>query len=230
MRGRGQQSFVKLPRFAARLYENLTATAGIQCQQREIAAWIAARRASGRLLDLGCGPGGLLLELRHAAPGLRLYGLDISSAMVERALARLAGQMIEVRQGDARASGFPDNFFDAITSTGSFYLWDEPVACLNEIFRILQPGRNAWLFESHSDCDREAAQQAVRANLRGENLPRRLLAPRFFAKQLAMTYREAEIAEIVCCSRFASCFRLDRTALAGVPAFVRLELVKAASA
>ncbi|MGB8260875.1 MAG: class I SAM-dependent methyltransferase [Terracidiphilus sp.] len=230
MGGRGQESFTRLPRFAAGLYERLTKSEGIERQQWEIALEIASHVYRGRLLDVGCGPGGLLRELRRLCPDLELHGLDISAAMVERARSNLAGLNVAVRVGEVRSSGYETEFFDAVTSTGSFYLWDEPVACLDEIFRILRPGGHAWLYESCSDCDREAVRRAVQANLRGEGLLRRILAPRFFHKQLGMTYSFAEMEQIAAHSRFAPTVSLSRIALAGVPAFVRMALRREADA
>jgi ubiquinone/menaquinone biosynthesis C-methylase UbiE len=231
MGSRGEASFARLPGFAAALYERLTETGGIVRQQREIAQWVAGRvPAVGRLLDVGCGPGGLLAALHREAPGLALHGLDIAEAMVERARRRLAGTGVEVRRGTARATGFDGAFFDAVVSTGSFYLWDEPAECLDEIFRILKPGGTAWLFESCVECDREAVRRAVETNLRGEGLLRRNLAPRFISKQLGMTYTAAEMEALALRSRFGAGARVERVTLAGVPAFARMELEKAATA
>ena len=107
MHGRGERSFIRLPRLGARLYESLTRTRGIALQEREIAWWIGARLGPGRLLDAGCGPGGLLKAIQGAAPDVELFGLDISWAMVGRARRRLAARARRCGRGQwsPRATG-----------------------------------------------------------------------------------------------------------------------------
>jgi ubiquinone/menaquinone biosynthesis C-methylase UbiE len=226
MASRGQNDFASLPRFAAGLYSILTRTRGIQTQHSEIASELARRQERGKVLDVGTGPGTLLIELDGLNPALELFGLDVSRSMVELASKRLHALGAKVRQGDIRHSGYDDNFFDLVTCTGSFYLWDTPVQCLDEIFRILKPHRSACLYETYSDCDRSEVRAAIQANLKGEALFRRVLAPWFFAKQLRMTYTVDEVSGIVRQTRFAQAHTIERIRLAGVPAWLRITLTK----
>ena len=131
-----------------------------------------------------------------------------------------------MRQGSVESAGYGEGFFDAVVSTGSFSQWDEPVRCLDEIWRILKPGREAWIFETYADCDREAVLAAVEKNLSGEGLVRRVLAAWLFRRQLGKTYRFAEMEAIVRRSRFAGSAQVERVTLAGVPAFARMLLTK----
>jgi len=226
MIGRGQSDFARFPSFAARLYASLTRGRAIYEQQREIASDLAVRVDHGRILDVGTGPGYLLLELRRLNRSLELFGLDISPAMVDLARRNLPEHDAVIKLGSIQFAPFDDNFFDLITCTGSFYLWDQPVDCLNDVFRILKPGHAAILFETYRDCDRNAVRRAIAGNLRDENLARRLIAPRLFSKQLAMTYDTKEMETIFRKTRFARSYAMERIALAGVPAWVRIGLHK----
>jgi len=226
MRSRGQSSFIRLPGFAAKLYDRLTRTAAIQLQHREIACYLASRIECGRILDVGTGPGRLLFELHQLNPAFELFGLDISASMVELAKAQLLGPGIEIRQGDIQNSGYYDNFFEIVTCTGSFYLWDSPRESLEEVFRILKPNNSAYFFETYRDCDLSEVRKAIKANLIGENLALRALAPRFFLKQLTMTYTTAEIAALIRQTRFADNFSIDAIRLGGVPAWLRIQMTK----
>lgn len=228
MNSRGQRSFADFPHFAAKLYDSLTRTRAIERQCREIAADLASRIDRGRILDVGAGPGRLLAELRRLNPAFELYGLDISTSMVELAQRRLAGLGIDLRLGEIAHSGYDGDFFDLVTCTGSFYLWDSPRQCLDEVFRILKPGCSAYLFESFRDCDRAEVRQAIKANLRAENPLRRLIAPRLFLKQLGMTYRTEEVAAILQQTRFAHSYAIDPIPLVNVPAWLRIRLTKQA--
>jgi SAM-dependent methyltransferase len=68
-----------------------------------------AQRAGGRVLELGCGNGRILLELLRR--GIDAYGVDRSAAMLEH-LREKAGSAIAGRvcRMDARALAFPDAF------------------------------------------------------------------------------------------------------------------------
>lgn len=226
MGSRGQSGFVSLPRFAARLYSSLMQTRATQDQHREIAADLASRMERGRILDVGTGPGQLLIDLHQLNPGFELFGLDISESMVELARRQLSVFGANIQLGGIQHTSYEDDFFDIVTCTGSFYLWDSARECLGEIFRILKPHHSAYLFETYRDCDKLEVYKAIRANLRGENLVRRTLAPHFLEKQLQMAYYSEEVAGIIQQTRFAHRYAIDRIRLAGLPAWLRISLTK----
>lgn len=228
MIGRGQTDFARFPSFAARLYSSLTRTRAIQEQHREIASYLASKIDRGRVLDIGPGPGCLLFELHRCSPAFDLFGLDISQSMVELARSQLSGTGVEILQGDIRQTRFESSFFDLVSCTGSFYLWDQPRECLEEVFRILKPHRSAYLFETYSDCERSEVIAALKANLKDENLVRRMIAPRLFLNQLKMTYKTSEIDAIIQQTSFANSFATERIRLTGVPAWLRITLERAA--
>ena len=62
---------------------------------------------SGSVFEIGCGTGRNLIAVARAYPDARLYGLDISEAMLTTARAKIAAaglaDRITVRQGDATA-------------------------------------------------------------------------------------------------------------------------------
>lgn len=228
MAGRGQRSFVSFPLFAARLYDSLMRKKMMRRQYQEIASDLVSRIDFGRILDVGTGPGRLLFEIHQLNPALELFGLDISASMVEIARRHLSGLGADVRRGDIRQSDYEENFFDVVTCTGSFYLWDFPKECLEEIFRILKPRQSAYLFETYRECDRNAVRRAMSMNLEQESLFTRMLAPRLFMKQLRMTYKTTEIAEIIEQTRFAHSYTIDHISLTRTPAWLRIRLIKEA--
>ena len=63
-------------------------------------------------LEIGCGPGGNLVELQRLAPE-RLAGADISQTMVDLARANTAAN-IETRKIDGRVLPFADKEFDVV--------------------------------------------------------------------------------------------------------------------
>jgi SAM-dependent methyltransferase len=78
-------------------------------------------------LDLGCGSGGLLEELRRLEPGARLTGVDVSAACIEacRERASLAGEGVSLLQCDALELAGRDELrdrFDVLVSYSVLHL------------------------------------------------------------------------------------------------------------
>jgi ubiquinone/menaquinone biosynthesis C-methylase UbiE len=223
---RGEREFIRLPSFAAGLYDSLARTRAIQVLFRQVALELTSRLASGCLLDIGTGPGHLLRAIHDRNPGIELYGLDISPAMVLRARKNLEDVPVILRVGSIRRTDFPDCRFDLVTSTGSFYLWDEPVGCLDEIHRILKPGGVACIYESRSDYEVPAFEKALQQNLQQETVLRRWLSPFFLRRQLRMTYSSSQVNGILERTQFAGNFQVEKIVLGGLPAWLRIELRK----
>lgn len=226
MKSRGQDSFVNMPSFAVKLYNSLTQTKAIERQHRDIAGCLVSKIEHGRLLDIGTGPGRLLFEVRRLNPNIELFGLDISRSMVQLARKNLTDISIDIRQGDIRNTEYNDDFFDLVTCTGSFYLWDDPKECLEEIFRIMKANQSAYLFETYQDFNEREVQEALKINLKGEGLARRLITPVFLMKQLRMTYRTSEITDIVMDTRFANSHIIEKITVGGLPIWLQIKLTK----
>ena len=226
MKSRGEIQFLRFPRFAAGLYSRLTRTRSLQRQYQDIAACLAGHLQGGCLLDVRTGPGWLLLEIHRLNPGLQLYGLDISGAMVALARRNLAGVTADLKLANVCDTGYEDAFFDAVVCTGSFYLWDRPEQGLEEIYRILKPGCRAYLFETDRDHDRNAYRAALKANLKREGLAMQLFGPLLLAKALTMAYRLDEVETIAGRTSFAGGCRIENVTLAGLPIWMHIQLTK----
>jgi len=226
MSNRGENDFARMPGFATKMYANMTKAQPMQIHFREVAQYLVSHLDGGRVLDVGTGPGRLLVELYNLSPALELYGLDISAGMVAIAQKNLAGTGADLRVGNIRTSPYENDFFDLVTSTGSFYLWNNPRESLDEIYRIIKPGHSAVIFDSHKDFDPVHLKQLMRENLRGEGWIKRKLMPRLLLKQLGMTYTVEEVTEIVHQTQFAPNFRIEKVTLANLPIYQRIELTK----
>jgi arsenite methyltransferase len=95
----------------------------------------------GVALDVGAGPGNITKSLAHAAgpDGLAL-GVDISEAMLARAVRSAAGPQVGFLRADAQKLPFRDATFDAAISMAVLQLIPDPAAALAEIARVLKPG------------------------------------------------------------------------------------------
>jgi demethylmenaquinone methyltransferase/2-methoxy-6-polyprenyl-1,4-benzoquinol methylase/phosphoethanolamine N-methyltransferase len=98
-----------------------------------------------RVLDVGCGTGGVTLPARQrVGGGGAAAGIDPSPEMiaVARRKARRAGLEIDFRVGVIEALPYADGSFDAVTSSLMMHHLPEPlqVSGLAEVYRVLKPG------------------------------------------------------------------------------------------
>ncbi len=100
-----------------------------------------------RVLDIGCGPGGWVLEAARLYPHMNLTGIDISWRMIEyaraQAQARKLTDGVEFLVMDAlRPLEFPDDAFDLVNMRFgfSFLLVQDWPKLLRELLRVTRPG------------------------------------------------------------------------------------------
>ena len=101
----------------------------------------------GKVLDVGCGTGDLLLMLdekrRNKKAMLNLCGIDISRKMLEKAKKNL-GSKAKVQYGDVENIPFKANYFDVVTSTEAFHHYEKAQKAISEMHRVLK--KNGLLF------------------------------------------------------------------------------------
>jgi ubiquinone/menaquinone biosynthesis C-methylase UbiE len=112
------------------------------------AAFFTPRLRPGmRLLDCGCGPGTLTVDLAEfIAPG-EAVGVDREATQVEaaRTLARERGVNARFEAASVYELPFPDGQFDVAFSHALFEHLGEPLTALGEIKRVLKSGGFAGL-------------------------------------------------------------------------------------
>lgn len=107
------------------------------------AAYLVDRLSAGRsVLDVGCGPGTLTVDLaRRVAPG-RVFGIDSAETIVHQARIDTPEEVINVefRMGDVYDLDFGDGTFDIVHAHQVLQHVDDPVAALREMRRVCRPG------------------------------------------------------------------------------------------
>jgi ubiquinone/menaquinone biosynthesis C-methylase UbiE len=94
------------------------------------------------VLDVGCGPGTITVDLAaRVAPG-RVLGLDVSPAPLAEAreLAARTGVAAEFAVGDVYALDAADGSFDVVHAHQVLQHLTDPVAALREMARVCRPG------------------------------------------------------------------------------------------
>ena len=91
----------------------------------------------GKILDLGCGTGALLKEIKELNIAEQLFGIDISPNMLEIAKNKL-GNDATLILGDSERLPFEDSSFDAIVCNDSFHHYPQPDIVEKEVSRCLK--------------------------------------------------------------------------------------------
>ena len=119
---------------------------------------VRARLAPGaRVLDAGCGTGGLLRRLHGVRPDWALTGLDFSPLACALARTRTTAEIV---QGSIAALPFAEAGFDAVVSCDVVCQVADPALAVREFHRCLKPGgvvvltmpAYQWMYSYH---DRE---------------------------------------------------------------------------
>lgn len=150
--------------------------------------WLAQQGfEEGRILDVGCGPGDIAIEIASAFPRAKIVGMDLSEPMLKiaQSAAERAGvpDRVSFRKGDAKSMPFEDKSFDVVISLNTFHLVDDQVGMLNEVERVLKPNglllvtdiRRSWmrLFYRHlkdAPTAEQAKEIASKSKLRNHQL------------------------------------------------------------
>jgi len=129
---------------------------------------IHSHDVSVRLLEIGCGEGRVLMELRKLFPSIEIHGIN------KKPWPGMKGQKNLITTGtnykiftkkevgnvelpiphfyDATQLRFPDNYFDVVISQVSIYQVKRKDLLLQEVWRVLKKGARAFL-HMDSMCD-----------------------------------------------------------------------------
>lgn len=161
---------------------------------------------SGRLLDIGCGPGNIALKIARRLPQMQVVGVDFSLNMIRAASAAAGAQRLsrqaEFFSGDANRLCFPDQSFDFVLSNSVLHHLHDPLAMLNEMARVVKPtgivllrdlrrpGRLIfplhvrWYGRHYSGLMKKLYTDSVRAAYTGEELAQMLPGSRLSGAQV----------------------------------------------
>ena len=94
-----------------------------------------------RLLDVGCGPGSITVDLAGRVG--RVTAIDITESVLEPARELAAERSVanvDFRVGDVYDQAFADDSFDVVHAHQVLQHLDDPVAALREMRRVCVPG------------------------------------------------------------------------------------------
>ena len=124
------------------------------------------REKEGIGIDLGSGPGTLILELCRRT---RMHWInadinpDVFPSFFRRASELGLGGRVSAVFADAQALPFHDNYADMVVSRGSFHFWEDKTRGFREIYRVLKPGAVAYIGRGFSKNLPVETARAIRA-------------------------------------------------------------------
>ena len=100
-------------------------------------------------IDLGSGPGTLIIELCKRTRRMHWVNADINPyffpLFFKAAEEAEVGHRVSAIFADAQAMPFQDGYADIIVSRGSFHFWEDKRMAFSEIYRVLKPGGIAFI-------------------------------------------------------------------------------------
>jgi SAM-dependent methyltransferase len=125
---------------------------------RRITHWLGRLLPAGpaRVLDAGCGTGGLIKAIHAARPEWRATGLDFMALACTLARERTGAEVV---QGSVTELPFGDAQFDAVVSADVVCQVEDGARALREFARVVRPGGAVlvnvpafrWLWSYHDD-------------------------------------------------------------------------------
>lgn len=167
-----------------------------------------ARRVAGEIgpgasvLEVAPGPGYFAIELAKLGD-YRVTGLDISQTFVDiaRKNAARAGVKADFRHGNASRMPFEGEQFDYVVCRAAFKNFSEPLAALQEMYRVLKPGGLALIIDMRGDATPESMKKAA-ADLKAGTLNRMFIYFTFRYMLVRRAYTRAEFDRMIALTGF----------------------------
>jgi len=102
---------------------------------------------SGKILDVGCGFGGLIKNINHYKKGFSFIGIDLSRTMIAAAKKYCTGIPAKFYARPANKTGFKTESFDLIICKDTIHHINNPVKVLKELYRITKKGGFIYIID-----------------------------------------------------------------------------------
>lgn len=116
--------------------------------RKKLVQMVAAQHPAN-ILDVATGTADLAISMQRAIPHARVTGTDLSSEMVAvgREKVNRLGMQIDLQVADVEHLPFADNSFEAVTAAFGVRNFENTVAGLSEMRRVLAPGGGLYILE-----------------------------------------------------------------------------------
>jgi ubiquinone/menaquinone biosynthesis C-methylase UbiE len=153
-----------IPSLIALFYNRIPARA-FRNFYREVANEVTEQIQSGRILDIGTGPGYLPIEIAKLNSSLHIVGIDLSPKMIEIAkenARRKGAKNVTFELADANELAYENDSFDFILSTAALHHWRDRKKIFNNINGVLKKGGTCWIYDLRQDANRDEIRDTLR--------------------------------------------------------------------
>jgi len=168
-----------------------------------------------RVLDVGCGTGRLLRQVRQRYRPAELVGVDLARGMLAAAIAATTTELrIHYLHAGAEHLPFTDEMFDLVFATMTMRHWTDQAAGIAEIGRVLTPGGVLVLADVFPSSPRRTLLASLLLRRRRPSLPGQLDAALTAHRLTLVGYDRTPLVQPARCSS-----RRDATAEHGQAPF-----------
>jgi ubiquinone/menaquinone biosynthesis C-methylase UbiE len=126
-----------------------------------------------KVVDIGCGPGDVMLRLAAARPNVRITAIDGSAAMIDLAREAVRAANLQSRitlmQGYIPGLALDERSFDAILSKDLLHHLPQPMVLWNEAKRLGRSGAAVYVMDLIRPATPQDARNIVEAVARDEH-------------------------------------------------------------
>ena len=126
---------------------------------RNIIKYISVKK--GKVLDVGCGYGGLMKGLSYHRKNLSFVGIDLSKAMINVGKKYISNKKIKFSLMSADNIKFEDESFDLVICKDTFHHLNNPVKVLKEMYRVLKKGGQIYAIDLRRNAPEATIYQIV---------------------------------------------------------------------
>lgn len=127
----------------------------------------------GNVVDIGCGPGDVMLRLAAARRSIRITAIDGSAAMIDLAREAVRAANLQARvtpmQGYIPGLALDEHSFDAVLSKDLLHHLPEPMVLWSEAKRLGRPGAAIYVMDLIRPATSQDARNIVETIARNEH-------------------------------------------------------------
>jgi len=147
---------------------------------------------SGKVLDVGCGYGGLIQDIHKYNLNFSFVGIDLSKTMVQ--IGREFNKDVDARfiRGRADKVKLKKDSFDLIICKDTFHHFKNPIAVIKNMYRLLRKGGHIYILDLKRNSPEALVTQVFR-NIAETNI---VNAVQYF-NSVRAAYKVNEIKELL---------------------------------